>query len=431
MSSDRGALLAARLPIPPLPYTHAKGSWIYGEDGRRYLDAASGLICVNLGHGHPRIVEALADQARKAAFAPAGTLSPVLQERLATATALAVDRPDDRVVFTSTGTAGIEMAIALARVAQRVRGNARRSRILTATLSYHGNSAYALALSGHRRRRPHPDDSFGIAPAFNPPYPGQHENCPYPMCRSECASAVADAIDEAGPDTVAAVLLEPVNGSTGGAYRPPDGYLARVREICDERGVLLLYDEVLTGLGRTGLPLAADHAAGADPDIVVVSKGLGAGYVAVAAVLIAPDMAADIEAARVPTPLMGTMAATPLQARVGLAVLAELDELGALDRTKVRGGFVGDAVDAAVRGLPVVRDRRGVGYFHGIELADGLQGEAMRTARRHGLLLYPFNGYRPDGGGEGVIVAPPLNTSPAEADHLSGALRAALLELIP
>lgn len=421
-------LLAAKLQIPPMSYSHAAGSWFHTADGQRYLDACSGIINVNIGHAHPRVVQALRDQAAVCTYASPGTFAPTHMEQLATATAKAVGRPDFRAMFTPTGTSANEAAITLAKLTQRARGEAGRHKVLTASLGYHGNSAFALALSGHRSRRPHPDDSFGISPAFDPPYPGQHLGCPFPSCRVECARTVREAIVEAGPESVAAVLLEPVNGTTGGGYVPPAGYLRAVREICDEFGVLFIHDEVLTGLGRTGLPLASHHTPGAEPDIITLSKGLGAGYIPISATLIAPELADSIMSAGLWLPLMGTMSATPLQGVVGLAVLSVLDEIGALDRDQVRGAAVGRLVAEATRDIPTVRDVRGLGYFHGIEFAPGTVSEALQIARSNGLLLYPFARYQRDGSGEGLLVAPPLNATDADLAFLGETLRNSLVQ---
>jgi adenosylmethionine-8-amino-7-oxononanoate aminotransferase len=421
-------LLAARLQIPPMSYSHASGSWIHSSDGQRYLDACSGIVNVNVGHAHPAVVEALRDQAGICTYASSGSFAPTHMEQLAAATARAVHRPDDRVMFTPTGTSATEAAIALARLVQRARGEAGRHKVLTASLGYHGNSAFALALSGHRSRRPHEDDSFGIGPAFDPPYPGQHVGCPFPACRVECAEAVREAIVIAGPESVAAVLMEPINGTTGGGYVPPAGYLRAVREICDEYGVLVIHDEVLTGLGRTGLPLGVHHTPNAEADIITLSKGLGAGYIPISATLIAPDLAESILSGGTWLPLMGTMSATPLQGRVGLAVLSVLDEIGALDREQVRGAAVTRLVAEATRNMPTVRDVRGLGYFHGIELAPGTVGDALQITRSNGLLLYPFARYQRDGSGEGLLVAPPLNATDADLDFLGEALRRSLVQ---
>ena len=350
-------------------------------------------------------------------------------EQLATATAKAVHRPDDRVMFTPTGTSATEAAISLARLAQRARGENGRHKILTASLGYHGNSAFVLALSGHRSRRPHEDDSFGISPSFDPPYPGHHRGCPFDSCRPECASAVREAIVAAGPESVAAVLMETVNGTTGGGYIAPAGYLRVVREICDEFGVLLIHDEVLTGLGRTGLPLGSHHTPGAEPDILTLAKGLGAGYLPLAATMISPGLAESIMSSGKWLPLMGTMSGTPLQGRLGLAVLSVLDELGALDRDLERGADVARIVAEATQDMPMVTGVRGVGYFYGVELAPGTIGDALRVTRSNGLLLYPHVGFHPDGTGEGLLVAPPLNATDADLDFLGETMRASLARL--
>ena len=429
MTVNTSQLLAARLQIPPISYSHAAGSWVFASDGKRYLDGASGIINVNIGHAHPVVVDALREQVGICTYASPGTFAPTQMEQLAAATARAVHRPDDQVMFTPTGTHATEAAIALARLVQRARGEEGRHKILTSSLGYHGNSAFVLALSGHRSRRPHEDDSFGLAPAFDPPYPGQHIGCPYPVCQVECARAVRDAIVAAGPETVAAVLLEPVNGTTGGGYVPPAGYLRALREICDEYGVLFIQDEVLTGLGRTGLPLASHHTPGADADIVTLSKGLGAGYVPLAATMIAPRLAEDIMSSGRWLPLMGTMSATPLQGRAGLAVLSVLDDLGVFDRDVVKGEAVGKLVAEAVRDQPLVKSFRGIGYFYGIELEPGTLGDVMRITRSNGLLLYPFVKWHPDRTGEGLLVAPPLNATDADLDFLGETLHTSLSQL--
>jgi len=430
VSGPGGArLVAAQLPLAPLVQRSAAGSWIEGGDGRRYLDGTSGLVCVNVGHAHPHVVAAVRDQLSQSVFASPGMVEPTDQQAYAERLAAVVGRPTDGVLLGCTGTAANEMAVAIARSVQRARGHEGRHKILTGSLSYHGNSALMLALSGHQRRRPHPDDAAGVAPSFASPYAGHHAVHGTTGCREECADDVARAIDAAGVSTVAAVLVEPVNGTTGGGYVPPSGYLRRLREICTARDVLLIHDEVLTGLGRTGLPLGADATAGAQADITVLSKGLGAGYTPISAVLVAPGLLEVLQASALPTPLMGTMSATPLQAAVGMAVLDVLDETGALTPGVCRGDDLRQAVEDATSGSPLVLDVRGRGYFLGVELVPGAQLEVLAAARDRGLLLYPFNGFLPGGAGEGVIIAPPLNVSAADsaflADALHGALRAA------
>lgn len=257
----------------------------------------------------------------------------------------AVGRPQDSVALVTCGTLGVEVAIGLARNIARVRSGARRGDILTSTLSYHGMSALTLALAGNHARRPHPQDALGLGPAFPPPYPPTHGH-EGRACDASCADEVAKAIDNRGAEQVAAVLIEPVNGTTGGAYVPPGGYLRRVSEICRERQVLVTHDEVLTGLWRTGTPLASHHWEGAEPDLCILSKGLGAGYTSVAAVLVSPEIAPLIRHQDAgPLPAMGTMAAHPLQAAACLGVL---DELEAMDHEAftARGERLGQSLRA-------------------------------------------------------------------------------------
>lgn len=195
----------------------------------------------------------------------------------------AVGRPDDSVALVTCGTLGVEVAVGLARSITRVRDGKRRGDILTSTLSYHGMSALTLALAGNHARSPRPEDALGLGPGFPAPYPPTHAHQGH-ACDSSCAFEIAQEIDRRGAENVAALLIEPVNGTTGGAYVPPDGYLRRVSEICRERDVLVIHDEVLTGLWRTGTPLASRHWEGCEPDMVILSKGLGAGYTGVGAV---------------------------------------------------------------------------------------------------------------------------------------------------
>ena len=202
-----------------------------------------------------------------------------------------------------------------------------------------------------------------------------------------------------------------------------------VREICDEFGVLLIDDEVLTGLGRTGLPLGSHHTPGAEPNMLTLAKGLGAGYLPLAATMISPGLAESIMSSGKWLPLMGTMSGTPLQGRLGLAVLSVLDELGALDRDLERGADVARIVAEATQDMPMVTGVRGVGYFYGVELAPGTIGDALRVARSNGLLLYPHVGFHPDGTGEGLLVAPPLNATDADLDFLGETMRASLARL--
>lgn len=418
-SLRRARLLASSRPLPDFEVVSAEGSWLHRSDGSRIFDGSSGLLCANVGQNSARVRTRIEQQFRRYSFGGAAVVQPHIQLELMDRLCRAVGRPEDSVALTTCGTLGVEIAVGLARNITRLRDGKRRGDILTSTLSYHGNSALALGLAGSHARRPRPEDSLGLGPAFPAPYPHTHPHDGR-ACEASCADEVAKAIDKRGAENVSAVLLEPVNGTTGGAYVPPEGYLRRVAEICRERDVLVIHDEVLTGLWRTGTPLASDHWEGASPDLCILSKGLGAGYTGIGAVLVSPGIASLLRHRDAdPLPAMGTMAAHPLQAAACLGVL---DELEAMDPVTLQrhGGRLKDSL-RTLTGMRAVRDVRGLGHLYGVELAPGLLWPLMKECERRGVFFYPFTGVG-DPRTEGLVVAPPLNASTEDIDFLTTAL---------
>ncbi|WP_030872626.1 aspartate aminotransferase family protein [Streptomyces sp. NRRL F-2747] len=428
----RERLLTSSRPMPDLDVVSASGSWLHLADGRRIFDGSSGLVCVNVGHGSAKVRTRVKAQSARFSFGGAAVVRPRAQLHLTDRLCRAVGRPQDSVALVTCGTLGVEVAVALARNITRVRDRKRRGDILTSTLSYHGNSALTLALAGNHARRPREADALGLGPAFPAPYAPTHDHGEG-ACDSSCAEEVAKAIDDRGAENVAAVMIEPVNGTTGGAYVPPPGYLKRVAEICRERDVLVIHDEVLTGLWRTGTPLASHHWEGAEADMVILSKGLGAGYTSVAAVLVSPKLAPLLRHQDAdPLPAMGTMAANPLQAAACLGVL---DELEAMDFEAFTAR--GERLGAALRELPgagPVKAVRGLGHLYGVELAPGLLWQLMERAQapgrrnRDGAFFYPFTGTGHPRS-EGLVVAPPLTSTDDDIDFLIAALRDAVTAL--
>lgn len=423
----RGRLLTSSRPMPDFEVVAANGPWLHRADGSRIFDGSSGLLCMNVGQSSPQVFARIAEQWSHYSFGGAAVVQPHVQMELIDRLCRAVGRPDDSVALTTCGTLGVEVAIGLARNIARVRGDGKaRGDILTSTLSYHGNSAMTLALAGNHARRPRPEDALGLGPAFPAPYPPTHDHAAR-ACDATCADEVARAIDARGAENVAAVMIEPVNGTTGGAYVPPDGYLRRVSEICRERQVLVIHDEVLTGLWRTGTPLASRHWDGAEPDLCILSKGLGAGYTGIGAVLVSPELAPLIRHRDAdPLPAMGTMAAHPLQAAACLGVLDELEAMDA-DALRKRGEGLGASL-RALTDLPAVRDVRGLGHLYGVELEPGLLWLLMVEAERRGVFFYPFTGAgHPKS--EGLVVAPPLTSTDEDIEHLTTALADAVAAL--
>ncbi|GHG95416.1 aminotransferase class III-fold pyridoxal phosphate-dependent enzyme [Streptomyces rubradiris] len=416
----RERLLTSSRPMADFEVTAASGPWLHRADGRRVFDGSSGLLCANVGQSSPKVLVRVEEQFFRYSFGGAAVVQPHVQMELMDRLCRAVGRPQDSVALTTCGTLGVEVAVGLARNITRVRGKGkRRGDILTSTLSYHGNSALTLALAGNHARRPRPEDGLGLGPAFPAPYPPTHGH-EGRACDASCADEVATAIDSRGAENVAAVLIEPVNGTTGGAYVPPDGYLRRVSEICREREVLVIHDEVLTGLWRTGTPLASTHWDGAEPDLCILSKGLGAGYTGVGAVLVSPEIAPLLRHTEAdPLPAMGTMAAHPLQAAACLGVLDELESMD-LDAFTARGVRLGESL-RALTGLGPVREVRGLGHLYGVEVEPGLLWPLMEEAEKRDVFFYPFTGAGHPRS-EGLVVAPPLTSTDEEITFLTTAL---------
>lgn len=424
----RKRLLTSSRPLPDFDVVAANGPWLHCADGRRIFDGSSGLICVNVGQGSPKVFSRIEQQFSRYSFGGAAVVQPHIQMELMDRLCHAVGRPEDSVALTTCGTLGVEVAVGLARNITRARDGKLRGDILTSNLSYHGNSVFTLGVAGNQIRNPRPEDRYGLGPAFPAPYPPTHGHAHKGHgCDASCANEVARAIDSRGAENVAAVLIEPINGTTGGAFVPPGGYLRRVSEICQERNVLVIHDEVLTGLWRTGTPLASHHWDGCEADLVILSKGLGAGYVGVGAVLVSPEIAPLLRHKNVdPLPAMGTMATHPLIAAACLGVLDELESLD-VGAFTARGDRLGTSL-RSLTGWTPVRDVRGVGHLYGVEVTPGLLWPLMEECERRGVFFYPFTGAG-DPRSEGLVVAPPLNSSGEDIDFLTAALTDAVAAL--
>lgn len=416
---NRGRLLTSSRPLPDFEVVGTQGPWLHCAGGTRVFDGSSGLLCANVGQSSPKVLERIAKQFRCYSFGGAAVVQPHIQVELMNRLCNAVGRPDDSVALTTCGTLGVEIAVGLARNITRVRDGRQRGDILTSTLSYHGNSALTLALAGNHTRRPRHQDALGLGPAFPAPYPPTHPHDGR-GCDASCADEIAREIDNRGPENVAGVLIEPVNGTTGGAYVPPEGYLHRVAQICRERDVLVIHDEVLTGMWRTGTPLASRHWEGCEPDMVILSKGLGAGYTSVGAVLVSPAIAPWIrDEGADPLPAMGTMAAHPLMAAACLGVLDELESID-LPAFAARGRRLGQNLKA-LEGTGPVTEVRGLGFLYGVEVAADMLWPVMKAAEERGVFFYPFTGAG-DPTSEGLIVAPPLTSTDDDIAFLTAVL---------
>ena len=372
----------------PVAFVRGDGTLLYDTDGRRYLDFLGGIAVTSLGHAHPAVADALADQARTLLHVSNLYLND-LQPRLAA-------RLDQllggggRVFFSNSGAEANECAIKLARRHGQRHGGPDRHHVLAAYGSFHGRTLTTLAATGQ---------------------PQKHEPFqPLPTGFRHVAFGDVDALTRGLDERVCAVLLEPIQGE-GGVQPAPPGYLAAVRQLCDEHEALLILDEVQTGLGRTGRWFGYQHAPGVQPDVVTLAKALGNG-VPIGACW-ARGTAGDALAAGEHATTFGGQ---PLAARAALAVL----DVMAAEDVPARAAKAGQRLSDALANLPAVVDVRGAGLLVAAELAPGLDAVAVaRDCLEHGLVV---NAVTPTA----LRLTPSLLISDAELDEgvaiLAGAL---------
>ena len=422
-----------------------EGCWIYAADGRKFLDAAGQAAVVNIGHGVPEIPRAMAEQAAQLAFAHTSQFHSPSAERLA-ARLLALAPPSfrngGRVYFTSGGSEATETAIKLARQFQIERGQPARFRILSRHQSYHGATLGAMTVSGNVARRapyqPLLADWGHIAPCFC-------YHCPFEKSFPQCQLACADDLDSllAGDTqkTAAAFIFEPVVGATLGAAAPPEGYAARIAEICRERDILLIADEVMTGLGRTGKSFAAQHW-NVEPDMILAGKGIAGGYAPLGAVLVAPHIVGVFERGSGIFKHGFTYQAHPVATAAGNAVLDYIEAHSLFSR-------VGPAAEKLRAELAPLQSHRHVGEIRGLGLLLGIEfvrdkstrapfeqregiAEKIRAATmQEGVLVYPTQGCVDGSRGDHVLLAPPFIITPEESALVARALSAALAKVFP
>ncbi len=420
------------------------GPYLIDTDGKRYLDACCGAAVSCLGHSPTPVLEAAKAQLDQIAWAHSSFFTSEPAERLAD---MLIDRaPEgiDRVYFVSGGSEAVEAAIKLARQYQMEKGEGARSHIIARWQSYHGNTLGALAAGGNRWRRtqfePLLTDAMSHIDACH--YwrwgePGESAEA-YGL---RMADQLETRIQELGPETVAAFIAEPVVGATLGAVPAVNGYFKRIREICDRHGVVLILDEVMCGMGRTGRWFACEDD-GIAPDIVCIAKGLGAGIQPIGAMLCTGEVYDAISSGSGFFQHGHTYLGHPAACAAGAAVLEEVDRRDLLGNVRTQGDSLQHALEARLGQHPHIGDIRGRGLFRGIEIvadretkatfdpARGIAAKLKKRAFADGLMVYPMSGTIDGRNGDHVLIAPPFiidETHIAEiTDRLSAALDAVL-----
>ncbi|MCS6850451.1 MAG: aminotransferase class III-fold pyridoxal phosphate-dependent enzyme [Gemmataceae bacterium] len=350
---------------PVLVCDRAEGVYFWDRQGKRYLDFLSQLFNCNLGHGNRRVIEAIQRQADKVCC-----VSPQLltEERIALSAALAERTPGDlnTCFFVNSGSEADDQAFILARL---VTG---RPKIFSKYRSYHGTTFGTLGVGGDPRRAAIEPGPPGTVRFFDPYCYRCDFNLRYPECRLHCLDALERQLQLENPATVAAIVVEPVTGAAGG-FPLPDGYLTRLRQLCDRYGILLIADEVITGFGRTGAWFGVDHE-GIVPDMMVFAKGLTSGYVPMGAVVVNDRIAQHFQTRMLP--LGSTYAAHPLACAAAFACLEEYDRLQLIPNAQRMGALLRDRLRELANRHPCVGDVRGQGLLWCLELVQDRDSKA-------------------------------------------------------
>jgi len=411
------------------------GVWVEDADGRRYLDAMSGgSMAATLGHGRRDLVAAARAQAEKLAYVHNERLTNPAQERLAHELVSLAPDGFTRVRFVTGGAEANEMAIQLARRYHVDRGEAQRWQVISPAQAYHGPTMATLALTG----RP------GLQRPFQP-YMPSHGHIPPSTWRfdptgEQALVALDRALEAAGPDTVSVYFCEPISAAALPAYTPPAHFWQGLAERRERHGFLIAFDEIVTGMGRTGHWFAAERIP-LVPDIIAIAKGLGAGYAAIGAVLSRQHVYDAIASGSRKFTLGHTWDGAPLSCAVGLAVIDVLRTEGWVDHVRERGPRLHDQLAAALRGISLVKEVRGHGYLIGIEYVDPRDGASflppeLRTAGRidavafeRGLITLSTMPTRDGFAGDQTLFAPPFTSTDEELAEMVGRFAETVLQV--
>ncbi|MFT9386397.1 aspartate aminotransferase family protein [Acetobacter sp.] len=423
-----------------------KGIHLYDADGKSYIDASGGAAVSCLGHNHAEVQAALRAQLDRLAYAHTSFFTTQVAEELADM--LIADAPTglEHVYLVSGGSEAVEAALKMARQYYVEKGETGRRHIIARRQSYHGNTLGALATGGNEWRRarfrPLLIETHHIAPCFA--YRGRHEGESDAAYAERMANELEAKILELGADEVMAFVAETVVGATAGAVPPVADYFRHIRRICDKYGVLLILDEVMCGMGRTGT-LHACEQDGISPDIMTIAKGLGGGYQPVGAVLLSGGIFDTFANGSGFFQHGHTYAGHPMAAAAGLAVQTVVKRDGLLGNVRIMGDVLQAGLEARFGEHPHIGDMRGRGLFRAVELVRDrasktpfdaglkLHARIKQEALARGLMVYPMGGTVDGQSGDHVLIAPPFIVGQADigaiVERLGDAVDAALVAI--
>lgn len=418
---------------------NGEGCFLIDETGKRYFDGSGGAAVSCLGHSNERVKQAIKDQVDQMAYAHTSFFTSESAEKLADLLIANAPSDIDRVYFVSGGSEAVEAAIKLARQYHLENGEPQRSHIIARRQSYHGNTLGSLSAGGNIWRRqpflPLLINITHISPCYE--YAERSDDETVDQYGLRVAQELEDEILRIGEDKVIAFIAEPVVGATLGAVSAVDGYFTRIREICDKYGVLLILDEVMCGMGRTGNLFACDWYNVA-PDILCIAKGLGAGYQPIGAMMCTKLIYEAISSGSGFFQHGHTYLGHPVAAAAGHAVMQEILENDLVKQVGQKGRYLHDQIQSRFNHHPNIGDIRGKGLFQGLEFVKdretkqpfsrelGFAGKLKKAAFDEGLICYPMSGTRDGKIGDHVLLAPPFISSEAELNLLADSLERAL-----
>ncbi|HYD76872.1 aspartate aminotransferase family protein [Ramlibacter sp.] len=431
--------------LPPVAVS-GQGVWITDREGRRYLDASGGAAVSCLGHGHPDVLAAMHAQTDQLAYAHTSFFTTDVAEELAHELVRTAPAGTSHAYFVSGGSEAVEAALKMARQYFLEIGQPQRSHFIARRQSYHGNTLGALAVGGNAWRRepfaPILMPATHVSPCY--PYRELQAGETPEQYGQRLARELEAAILRIGPDQVIAFIAETVGGATAGVLTPVPGYFKAVREVCDRHGVLLILDEVMCGMGRTGT-LHACEQEGVVPDLITIAKGLGGGYQPIGAVLAQRRIVEAMSGGSGFFQHGHTYLGHPVACAAALAVQQVIARDGLLEQVRRRGEFLHGLLQETLGAHPHVGDIRGRGLFWGVELvrerdsktpfdpALKLHARLKKQAMAHGLMVYPMGGTVDGHYGDHVLLAPPFIASESElglvAQRLQAALEAAIASI--
>jgi hypothetical protein len=422
----------------------AKGIFIRDAAGKDYIDASGGAAVSCLGHSHPDVLAAMREQLDRLAYAHTSFFTTHVAEELADELVAHAPEGIEHVYFVSGGSEAIEAALKLARQFFVERGETQRRHFIARRQSYHGNTLGALAVGGNEWRRrqfaPLLIETSHVSPCYE--YRDRRADESPHAYGERLANELEAKIGELGPETVIAFVAETVVGATLGAVAAVPGYFRRVREICDRHGILLLLDEVMCGMGRTGT-LHACEQEGIIPDLMAIAKGLGGGYAPIGAVLASGTIVDTIGKGSGVFQHGHTYIGHPLACAAAIAVQRVIRRDNLLANVRQRGAYLADRLGQRFGNHPNIGDVRGRGLFQAIEIvadrgskepfdpALKLHARIKREAMARGLMVYPMGGTIDGGRGDHVLLAPPFIADAAAIDTIVERLGDAIDASVP